>query len=183
MKVGQRGAARRYARALLDVALDQGGAEALADDLGQAAALLAENAELHRALTHPGLPIERRRKVAADVFGGRGAHALLTRLVDMLIERGRLDLLPDVRDAFLAAWNDRRGVVTATAVTAGELSQAQVDRLAKALSAAAGRSVELTTAVDPGVLGGVKVTMGGRIYDGTVRGRLEALRHHLEGNR
>jgi F-type H+-transporting ATPase subunit delta len=51
-----------------------------------------------------------------------------------------------------------------------------------ALGSASGQDVELHTAVDPRVLGGVRVTMGGRIYDGTVRGRLQGLRRHLEGD-
>jgi F-type H+-transporting ATPase subunit delta len=76
-----------------------------------------------------------------------------------------------------------RGGVPATADTAAPLTQGQQERLTAALSAAAGVVVELKTAVDPGLLGGVRVAMAGRIYDGTVRGRLSGLRRHLEGDR
>ena len=73
--------------------------------------------------------------------------------------------------------------MTAQALTAAALTQDQQDRLATALSKAAGVTVELQAAVDPRLLGGVRVTMAGRIYDGTVRGRLQGLRRHLEGDR
>jgi F-type H+-transporting ATPase subunit delta len=174
--------ARRYARALLDVAREQGTGDATNQTLRQAADLLAGNAALASVLAQPALAIERKRAVLREVFAGSG-ETLVGRLVELLTERGRLELLPNVADAFTEAWNAARGVVTAQAVTAAPLTQGQQERLAAALSAAAGAAVELKAAVDPSLLGGVRVTMAGRIYDGTVRGRLQGLRRHLEGNR
>lgn len=180
MNVRHQGAARRYARALLEVGLEQGRADGLRDALRQAVELMAEHPDLPAALTHPALPAERKQAIAREVLGRVGAGETLERLVDLLIARGRLELLPDIEQAFTAAWNAHRGVLAAEAVTADALLPAQQERLAAALAAASGREVELKTAVDPGVLGGVRVTMGGRIYDGTVRGRLQGLRRHLE---
>jgi F-type H+-transporting ATPase subunit delta len=183
MNVRQMGTARRYARALLDVALAGNQAEALRDELRQAVSVLDGHPELATALAHPAVAVERKQALAREVFGRLGAGELTSRLVDLLITRGRVQLLPDIERAFLDAWNAQRGVLKAEAVTAAQLSEAQEERLSKALAAAAGRGIELKTAVDPDVLGGVRVTMGGRIYDGTVRGRLTAMRRHLEGDR
>ena len=173
--------ARRYARALLDVARQQGTGDATNQTLRQAADVLAENAALASVLAHPALAIEKKRAVLREVFGS--GETLVGRLFDLLIARGRLELLPNIADAFTEAWNAARGVVTAQAVTAAPLTQGQQERLTAALSAAAGVAVELKAAVDPRLLGGVRVTMAGRIYDGTVRGRLAGLRRHLEGDR
>ena len=181
MRVRDLSAARRYARALLDVARQQGTGDATNQALRQAADVLAGNAALASVLAHPALAIEKKRAVLREVFGS--GETLVARLVDLLIVRGRLELLPNVADAFTEAWNSARGVVTAQAVTAAPLTQGQQERLTAALSAAAGVVVELKTAVDPGLLGGVRVAMAGRIYDGTVRGRLSGLRRHLEGDR
>jgi F-type H+-transporting ATPase subunit delta len=183
VKLRDRGAARRYARALLDVATEQERATETGAALRQATSLLGANAALAAALAHPTLPIERKRSIVNTVFGGGTGDALLVRLLDLLITRGRLDLLADVEQAYADAWNARRGVVIAEAVTAQALSAAQQDRLSRALAVAARGEVELTAAVDPQVLGGLRVTMGGRIYDGTVRARLNGLRRHLEGDR
>jgi F-type H+-transporting ATPase subunit delta len=182
MNVRDQGTARRYARALLDVAREQESAEGVREELRQAADLMAGNPDLSAMLAHPALAVERKQALAREVFGRAGASELLARLLDLLIARGRLELLPDIEQAFAAAWNAQRGVQTAEAVTAEALTPAQETRLSAALSAASGRDVELATAVDASVLGGVRVTMGGRIYDGTVRGRLESLRRHLEGD-
>jgi F-type H+-transporting ATPase subunit delta len=175
-------AARRYARALLDVARQQGNGEETNRELRAIADLVAGNAALASVLAHPALAVEKKRAVLREVQGG-ASGALAARLVDLLVARGRLELLPNVADAFTEAWNAARGVVTAEAVTAAPLSAGQQERLASALSTAAGVTVELKSAVDPSLLGGVRVTMAGRIYDGSVRGRLQGLRRHLEGDR
>lgn len=183
MMVRDLSTARRYARALLDVSGQQDLSEATSQALRAAVDLLAGNATLAAALAHPSLDLEKKRAVTRAVFGGEAGEALVGRLVDLLVARGRIELLPAVADAFTEAWNAARGVVTAQAVTASPLTPKQQDRLASALSAAAGVTVELQSTVDPRLLGGVRVTMAGRIYDGTVRGRLQGLRRHLEGNR
>jgi F-type H+-transporting ATPase subunit delta len=180
MNVRSQGAARRYARALLEVAEERGGADSMRDALRGAVDVLARNPDLQAALTHPAVAAERKQAIGREVFGGQGADDTLVRLMDLLIARGRIELLPDIEEAFTAAWNAKRGVLRAEAVTADALTPPQQERLSEALATASGRRVELTTAVDPGVLGGVRVTMGGRIYDGTVRGRLESMRRHLE---
>ena len=180
MNVKHQGAARRYARALLEVAQQKGGADGLRDALRQAVDLMAQHPDLSAALAHPALPPDRKQAIAREVFRKQGADDMLLRLLDLLIARGRLELLPAIERAYTAEWNARRGTLMAEAVTAEGLTPAQQERLSQALAAASGRGVELTTAVDPSLLGGVRVTMGGRIYDGTVRGRLESLRRHLE---
>jgi F-type H+-transporting ATPase subunit delta len=182
MNVRHRGAARRYAKALLEVALDAGDAEAVRDQLRDLERVLAENPDLAAALAHPALDLERKQAVAREVLARLGTGVLVGRLVNLLMSRGRMDLLPDIGEAYAADWNEHRGVLTAEAITAVALGDAQEKSLTAALAAASGRGVELRTSVDPAVLGGVRVSMGGRIYDGTVRGRLEGLRRHLEGN-
>jgi len=183
VRVSDLSTARRYARALLDVARQQQGGEATSEALRAAADLVTGNEALAAVLMHPAYDVEKKRAVVREVFGGNAGETLVGRLVDLLMTRGRLEILPAVADAFAEQWNTARGVVTAQAVTAAPLTQGQQDRLAAALSAAAGATVELQAAVDPRLLGGVRVTMAGRIYDGTVRGRLQGLRRHLEGDR
>lgn len=177
MKQPPQRAARRYAKALLDVALAQGDAAPLLAELRQADRLVGGNRELRAALLHPGLGGERRQRLLAAVFGE--ASAVLRRLMALLADRNRVALLPHIAEAFAEAWNEHRGVVSARAVSAIALEKDQEQRLAAALREATGREVELTTAVDPAVLGGLVVSFGGRTYDGSVRGRLEGLRRTL----
>ena len=176
-----RALARRYARAALDVAAEQGSpaAAALAGELSALAALLENNDELRRVLPNPGLGSDARRRVLASIVAQAGGSTLLARLVDLLARNDRVGLLPALAEEYADALNRREGRVSAQSVSAVPLAEAQRAALAQALGSAVGRNVELEARVDPAVLGGVRVTVGGRTYDGTVRSRLAALRERL----
>ncbi len=176
--------ARRYARALLDVVMAKpsGSGEGPAEvrtALDRAQRLLEEHPDLLRALTLPGVPASARRKVVAAVWAQAPEGVL--RLLHLLIERDRLQLLPALAEEFALAWNEARGIVAAEAVSAIELDAAQKQALAEALEKASGKAVELKTRVEPSVLGGLRVTLGGRTLDGTVVSQLQALRRRLQG--
>jgi F-type H+-transporting ATPase subunit delta len=179
VKRGELTAARRYARALLEVAFQSadGDPAGLRRDLTAAAALLEAQPQLADALSSPAVPLEAKRNVVQAVW--RQASPLLRRLMAMLVERGRLGLLPAIASTYGQLWNAARGVLPAEATSAEPLSEEQHAAVQRALGRATGRDVELTAAVDPGVLGGLLVRVGGQVYDGTVRGRLRALRERL----
>jgi F-type H+-transporting ATPase subunit delta len=170
--------ARRYAAALLDVAIQQECAAAIPDAL-QKGASLAAHPSLDAALIHPLLPEERKRKLVERLMGRGKGEALAGRLLLLLAERRRLAILPDVRQSYTELWNSRRGVLAAEVVSAQPLSTTQHAALARALSAASSRQVELATHVDEAVLGGVLVRLGGLTIDGTLRRRLQALKESL----
>lgn len=187
MKAASRPAARRYSRALLDVAKQPAAgkgeaapsAEDLARELRTSAELLEKHEALRLSLFDPRLGATRKRQLVEAVWKKAGASPLLLRLLGLLLDNGRLDLLPEIERAFRAAWNTERGVVEAEAVTAVELDDAQRAALTRALRGVSGLGVDLQTRLDPKVLGGVLVRMAGKSYDGTVRGRLKAMRGRL----
>ncbi len=174
-------AARKLAQGLLDVIADApDGPAAMSSGLGQVGALLRQLPEARAYLEHPRLPDEAKETViAALAQSGDGARDLLGRLLRVLAERRALQLLPSIERHFVDAWNARRRVVVAEAVSAVPLAKAATEALRCALERASQKSVELTTAVDPALLGGVVVRFSGRTLDGSVRGRLKALRERL----
>jgi F-type H+-transporting ATPase subunit delta len=179
MKGGE-AAARRYARALLDVALEKGDT-AIRQDLEDLGQLYADNAQLRAMLLHPGVPTEKKTAVIAALLKGRPAE-LLQRLVGLLVQRDRVELLPLVAKAYVRLWNTSKGIVAAEAVSARELDETE----ARAVSAAAaralgGKQVDLRRRVDASLMGGLLLRMEGRVYDGSVRSRLRALRERLAG--
>lgn len=180
MKARDRGTARRYARALLDVALERGEDAAVAQGLREAATTLEGHPELLKVLSHPAVSSERKRALVAAVWK-KGGSEPLQRLLELLATRERLELLPEISRAYTVLWNAHRGVVTAEVVSAVALDAGQSQRLAAALGRLTGRTVELVPQLDPSLLGGLLVRMEGRIYDASVRGRLRALRRHLMG--
>jgi F-type H+-transporting ATPase subunit delta len=179
---GSPATARRYARALLDVAVEKKAAEAVRDELQSMVALIAAHPDLAAILAHPAVSAERKRKIVGAVAKGAHASELMTRLLTIMGERDRLSLLPLVAAAYAKLWNAQRGVVAAEAVSAVALDETQARSVAAALATASGRKVDLTQRVDPRLLGGMLVNMEGRTYDGSVRARLIALRRTLAGN-
>lgn len=175
-----RALARRYARALLDVADRQGpnAALSLRDELRAFAPIVTGHPELRRALLHPGLGSEAKKRLLAAVADRAEASTLLRRHLDVLAARDRVALLEDVAEAYAGLANAAQGIVSAEAVSAVALPDPQ----RQALAAALGDAVELRTRVEPRVLGGLLVRVGGKTYDGTVRTRLDTLRQRLSAS-
>jgi F-type H+-transporting ATPase subunit delta len=167
--------ARRYARALLDVAHAKGDALAVRDELRALVPAVTGHDALWRALVRPDVSAEAKGRILAAVAASAGASPLVGRLLALLAERDRVALLPAVAEAYADAANAAQGVVSAEAVSASPLSGDE----RRALEAALGGAVELRARVDPALVGGLLVSVGGTTYDGSVRARLAALGRRL----
>jgi F-type H+-transporting ATPase subunit delta len=175
-----RALARRYARALLEVAAVQGEGAVLAlrDELRTLAPVLDGHTDLRAALLHPGVTSEQKRRLLAALVARGGSSALVGRLLEMLAARDRMALLPDLVEAYAEIANTARGVVSAEVASAAPLPDDQRRALASALRGG-GADVELRARVEPELVGGLLVRTGGRTYDGSVRTRLAALKRRL----
>ena len=163
--------AKRYARALFDVALaERQDLDQIGRELSDLVALVSGHQELARALTHPAVPPARKRAVV---------EALLSRTLLLLADRDRLALLPDVSDAFRSRLMDHQQVVRAEVTTAIELPADRVSALQQGLAAATGRRVQLDVRVDPAIVGGAVTKIGSTVYDGSVTTQLERLKRKL----
>jgi len=174
-----RSLARRYARALLDVA-NQGGRQAvlaLRDELRAFVPQLG-HPQLRMALAHPALGAEQKRRLMLALAKAAKLTPLLKRLVELLSARDRLALLPDVAEAYADLANAAHGVVAAEVASAVPLGALQKKALETALKGKFA-SVELRTRVEPALVGGLVVRAFGRTYDGSVREHLAALRRRL----
>jgi len=177
------GAARRYARALFDVTRESGDPAAVRSELDAIASLLAGNRPLRSLLANPAVPSRVKKKLLSGLRKRLDWSDVVHRLLEMLVDRGRSGMLPALSQAYTRHWNDSRGVVAAEAVSATALAPAQQKALGRAIREATGREPDLVNAVDPSLLGGVVLRMGGRTYDGSVRSHLRALRRQLAEGR
>ncbi|KRT64709.1 MAG: ATP synthase F1 subunit delta, F-type H+-transporting ATPase subunit delta [Chloroflexi bacterium CSP1-4] len=169
--------ARRYADAAFAIALRDGTVEPWRRESAAAAATLGEE-RLARVLANPAVPLASRAELVGVAVGASISRPVLN-LVLLLLRRGRIDLLPRVAREFARLDDLRNGVVNATATSAAPLDPDEVRALTARLQRLTGGRVELTTNVDPSLLGGVVVRLGDRLIDGSVRGRLERLRSRL----
>jgi F-type H+-transporting ATPase subunit delta len=173
-------AARRYARALLDVAIGKGDPRAVERDLAAVRADLAASPELRGALANPALSAERKKALVSAVWAGRSSE-LVGRLLALLTDRDRLDLVPLIVENYRLLVLAHEDVAPAQVVSAVTLDGEQLAAIEAVLRKATGTRVEVEASVDAELLGGVLVKLGGRHYDGSVRGRLKALRASLAG--
>jgi F-type H+-transporting ATPase subunit delta len=176
-----RAQARQYARALLELAEERGADEPLRlrDELRQLTVLVEQHPELRAAVGRPGVDSESRRRALVAIAESGGASELLVRLVGLLAARDHLSLLTPLAEIYGALVNAARGILPAEVTGAVALTDEQERALVEILRVTAGGELELTTNVDPRVLGGLRVKMGGKTYDGTVRAHLAALRRSL----
>jgi len=176
-----RSQARQYARALLVVAEERGEDEPLRlrTELRQLSTLTGEHRGLRAALDARGVTLADRGRALAAIAEGAGASPLVPRLLGVLAKNDHLSLLPALADAYGELVNAARGIVPVEATGALELTDEQERALVDALKTATGSEVELATKVEPEALGGLRVKMAGRTYDGTVAAQLHALRRRL----
>jgi F-type H+-transporting ATPase subunit delta len=170
-------AARRHAEAVFELAERDGTVDAWGLDLAFAAEL-AGDAKLTRAIDSPAVPFARRREAVEQLLGGRTAPQIVT-LARLLAKRGRFGILPAVRDEYDDLVRGSRRIATATVATPMPLSAPDLAAVRTRVEELAGMKVELTTQVDPSLLGGLTVRIGDRLIDASIRGRLERLRMRL----
>jgi F-type H+-transporting ATPase subunit delta len=169
--------ARRYARAVFELAQEQKAVEAWQRRLG-AVRSLVEAPALRSVLANRAIAAEARagllRDAAVGVLDDDALH-----LAELLLENGRLEQVDGVADEFDNLVDAAEGRVRATAITAVELGAAERSSLERELAERFGGKVRLETEVDPEILGGLVVRVGDHLVDASVRTRLQQLRRRL----
>jgi F-type H+-transporting ATPase subunit delta len=170
-------AARRYAEAAFEVALGENQLDGWRDDLATAADILGRP-EVGPIVSSPAVPLAQRQALVAALLEGRVRPGAL-RLVNLIVQRGRVSALPRVAEDFVRLLNAHRGVVMATVTSAVPLTADETAAIQSRVEAMAGATVDLRSEVDPDLLGGLTVQVGDRLLDASIRGRLERLRDQL----
>jgi F-type H+-transporting ATPase subunit delta len=170
-------AARRYAEAAFQVALRDGELDGWRDDLALAADILGRP-EVQPVVDSPAVPSADRLAVVGKLLEGRVRPGAI-RLVSLLVQRGRAREIPRVSEQYQRQLNAHRAVVVATVTSAAPLTSDETAEIRTRVEAMAGSTIDLHTAVDPALLGGLTVQIGDRLLDASIRGRLERLRDQL----
>ena len=170
-----RSTARRYAEAAFEIAERDDSMEAWLAALTVAEQRLADP-QVTRLLVNPAIPTTSRVEVLERILGDEVAGPPRN-LFALMVRRGRFELLPAVVREFRRLYARREGIVEATVTSAAELDEAEQKALLERLVDMTGSRVEMKLRVDPQLLGGVQVRVGDELIDGSVRGRLERMRH------
>lgn len=171
--------ARRYARAVLDLATDPVQLAKMAADLRALAGAMKGSAELETVLTNPAIRRADRRRVIEALLQRLGAHPLTKNLVLLLLDGERLASLPAISRELDAMIEAKAGRVAAEIVSAKPLDPAQLAQITAALQQLSGKQVNVTRREDAALLGGVVAKVGDVVYDGSLRTQLKNLRDEL----
>lgn len=172
--------ARRYAKALFDLAVEAGRVEPWAQGLAALKKAVDSSPELRDLLENPVYTKEQRQAVAAQLAKVLGLDPQPANLLALLADRNRLAYLGGIADTFGELADRKLGRVRAKVTSAVALSEAEAGALAGKLAAASGSQVLLERAVEPALLGGVVAQVGSLVYDGSLRSQLEVLRRSMK---
>jgi len=176
--------ATRYAHALADVVMSPGSKvqpeKALAE-LHSFLGVFSGSAELQNALTTPAVPTARKRAVVARIASLLSVSTVVRNFLFVLVDHRRIYDFADILRSLEVVLDERLGFARAEVVAARELSESQRAALSAELERISGKRIRARFEVDPSLVGGVVARIGSTVYDGSVRGQLDALGRRLEG--
>jgi F-type H+-transporting ATPase subunit delta len=166
-----------YARALFEAAEDGDVLDDIHEQLGQFADALDESRDLQVFFFSPYFSSAEKKEGIGKIV--EGADERFVRFLELLAERHRMPAIFRIRKAFDESWAEARKLLPVEVTSAVELDPETLEGIGKRIEEQTNRSVELSSTVDPNVLGGLVMRVGNMILDASVRGRLERLRKEV----
>ncbi|QED49722.1 F0F1 ATP synthase subunit delta [Cytobacillus dafuensis] len=172
--------AKRYALALFQLAQEHQLLNQMEEELRVVKDVVNQNSDLNAVLKSPKLPIAKKKEILKGAFESVSTYVLNTLM--LLIDRHREDHISDVADYFISLANDERGIAEAKVYSIRPLTEAESEALSASFAAKVGKkSLRVDNIVDSNLLGGIKLRIGNRIFDGSLRGKLDRLERQLLG--
>lgn len=167
--------ARRYAKALYEVAAETTSLDDVLNAMNNVAHAYASTPELRRLLLNPLVKLELKHKLVKSVTSNK----TVLRFVDLLAKRKRLDLIPAVNDRLTAMADEAKGLHRALVRTASPLTDVQKRHIEGDLAHRFGGKILGHFEVAKDLIGGVWIQMGDKVLDASIKGRIETFRHTL----
>jgi F-type H+-transporting ATPase subunit delta len=172
--------AAAYAKALYEIVKEnevpKGGFEQIEAQMDDFSKLLESSREIQIALLSPITTAVEKAHLVGEFSKKLNFHPLVTQFLSLVAKKGRLSLLQKIRDSFSSVRLTQEGGVSGQLITAEPMGEADIQTLTKAFSQKLGKKVAFRVSIDPLLLAGIKVTVNGVTYDGTLRSQLQKLR-------
>lgn len=170
---------KRYALGLIHALPNEEEFTALSRELGEFLGLLKQRPRLHFLILRPFLPVSRKKTLVESILRETGVAAKLSRFILLLIDKDRIDLLPDIVEALPDIWNQEKGILTIEVSSVVPLSESQKKSLRERLERLESSPVALKFRSDPSLIGGLKLRKGNMVYDVSIQGDLDKLQEHI----
>jgi F-type H+-transporting ATPase subunit delta len=166
-----------YARSLFEVAKDQGKLDEIREQLSAFADALSESREMQQFFFSPYFSTAEKEEGLEKVVSG--ADPVIMNFLKLLIENHRMPVLFRVRDAFEELWEQENKLLPVQVTSAIELDKGTIKQIGDRIAEQTGQKVDLSSSVEPDILGGIVVRVGNSVLDASIRNRLEQLRKQV----
>ncbi|MGD6966576.1 F0F1 ATP synthase subunit delta [Rossellomorea vietnamensis] len=173
--------AKRYAIALFKIAKEHNQLESVEVELRIVKTVFEENKELGILLQSPRISVEKKKDIVKEAFSSASLYVMNTLM--LLLDRHRASEVTALVDAYIELANDERGIAEAKVYSVRPLDEAEKAALSASFAKKVGKSsLRIENITDPSILGGLKLRIGNRIFDGSLKGKLERLERELIRN-
>ena len=169
---------QKYAQAAYELAAEKSQIIEVEAQLTTVAQTISGHGEFATFLCHPRVPIQAKKSLLKSVFGEEVAAYVLNFLL-LIVDKRRENLLPHIIEQFVVLANEARNIAIAKVTTVLPLSDSEQVALTEKLSIMTGKSIRLQVHIDPSIIGGVIVSIGGKLIDGSVKRQLDRLKVKL----
>lgn len=174
--------ARRYARALFAVGKEKGleELEAYGKDLAAVTETLDESPQLLRIFRNPIFGVEEKKGLVEKIASKAGLGQMVQNFLNLLTDKERLGILPDISDYYGSLLDAEKGVVRGELITAVDLADAKQDEIRKSLEAKSDQKLILDFNVNKDILGGAVLRVGDKVLDASLRAQLDILKENIK---
>ena len=170
------GVAGRYGAAPFELANESGTADAVSGDLKRFAAFIEESPDLKRLVTSPVFTADQQKAAVGAVLDRAGIGGIVANFIRLVAQKRRLFVLPAMIRAYETLLARKKGIVPAEVTVAEAMPEQLLADLKSALAKTAGQEVSLAVKVNPDIIGGMIVKLGHRMFDASLKTKLNALR-------
>lgn len=167
-------AAKRYARALFDVAAQQQKGLEVEEELRAVVQAIEGDADIQTFLSTPNIPQSVKMNAIRQALAGKISQPVLN-TIELLLDRGRTNMLSELLNTYVKIQGESLGFADATVYSTYPLSDQEQEQIASEFGQLAHQKIRVSNIVDESLLGGLKVVIGDKLYDGSLSGKLERL--------
>jgi F-type H+-transporting ATPase subunit delta len=171
--------ARKYAHALLEVAISEQLEDKVLEDLAGFERLVQDLPQLNQTIANPAIPIVAKREIVKQLAERLSAAQIVTNFLLILLQNARIVQLDECLEAYQEALDLTRGIVRADVFTSRKLDDSVRTRLEGEVSTMTGKQVKLRYHEDESLIGGMKIAIGSKVFDASVRTQLDEIQRRL----
>ena len=170
---------RRYAKALVELGVEQQAVEAYGRELASVKDVLSKEDLLRQLLDSPTLALEKKAAMLADLCKVLELSEGMVKFLGLLLSKGRICYLGQIEENYRRQADALSGILRAKITSASELDEVQQQAIATSLEKQTGMQVGVTVTVDANLIGGLQAEIGGRLFDGSVKTQLKRIEESL----